>query len=281
MDLVAQFIAMGMTPEQAQEYAENFVKGLQELGVTDNPDPTQVPTMVPIPDPEPVPDPTPAPAVFTEAPAVPEPIGLFSSKGKPTNQLLVEAGVKPIYAKLYSAALDKAFVEANISTPKRKAMFLAQVLHESRMLTTIVENLNYSEQGLVTVFGRYFDRNIAKNYARNPQKIANHVYANRMGNGSESSGDGWRYKGRGLIQLTGKENYIAAGKAIGVDLVKNPDYLTTPDGAARSAGWFWTARNLNKSADNGDIKTNTRLINGGYQGLTDRVNLYQKISKLI
>ena len=261
MDLVAQFIAMGMTPEQAQEYADNFVKGLQELGVTDD---TSI---------------TPAVAESTDTP-VPEPIGLFSRTSS-TYDILTKAGVKPVFAKLYSPALDKTFVEADISNSKRKAMFLAQILHESGMLSMVKENLNYSETGLVTVFKKYFDRNTAKFYARNPQKIANRVYADRMGNGGEHTGDGWRYRGRGLIQLTGKDNYVAAGKALGVDLTKNPDYLTTPEGAARSAGWFWKSRNLNRSADTGDINTNTKLINGGYKGLDDRKNLYNKLLRLV
>jgi putative chitinase len=160
-------------------------------------------------------------------------------------------------------------------------MFLAQVLHESAMLSATVENLNYSELNLAKVFINYFDRNTAKKYARQPQKIANRVYANRMGNGDEISGDGWKFRGRGLIQLTGKANYIACGRNLGIDLIKNPDYLTTPEGAARSAGWFWQSHNLNKTADVGDVTGNTRIINGGNRGVDHRAELYRRLLSLL
>jgi putative chitinase len=172
-------------------------------------------------------------------------------------------------------------IEFEINTPKRQAMFLAQLLHESALLTATIENLNYSELGLVKVFKNYFDRNSAKRYARQPEKIANRVYANRMGNGNEMSGDGWRFRGRGLIQLTGKDNYIACGKGLGVDLLKNPDYLLTTEGSTRSAGWFWKSRNLNRTADAGDILANTKIINGGTNGLEHRTSLYRKLLTLL
>jgi len=113
------------------------------------------------------------------------------------------------------------------------------------------------------------------NYARNPEKIGNRVYANRMGNGDEASGDGFRFRGRGLIQITGKDNYTACGKALGKDLIQNPGYLETPDGAAMSAAWFWNSRKLNVPADLGDIVKMTKLINGGTIGLADRQDLYE------
>jgi putative chitinase len=149
------------------------------------------------------------------------------------------------------------------------------------MFSASIENLNYSELGLSKVFKNYFDRNTAKKYARQPERIANRVYANRMGNGNEMSGDGWRYRGRGLIQLTGKENYLKCGKGLGVDLLKNPDYLLTPIGATRSAGWFWNSKNLNRTADAKDIVANTKIINGGLKGLAHRQELYNKLLNII
>jgi putative chitinase len=181
-----------------------------------------------------------------------------------------------VLAQAYGPALEKAMAEFKITGKNPSAMFIAQVLHESSRLTAVRENLNYSELGLITTFKKYFDRNIAKRYARQPEKIANRVYANRMGNGNENSGDGWKYRGRGLIQLTGKDNYTDCGRALGKDLIKDPGYLETTEGAARSAAWFWHSRGLNKSANAGDIKSNTRIINGGLKGYDDRVNLYNK-----
>lgn len=252
MDLAAQFIAMGIPPDQAKQYADNFVKGLTELGLSD------VQTTPPTPD-----------------------LITLVQKNNPFDTALLKVGVRPTNVSLYRAALDSAMTKSNIGTKNRKAMFLAQVLHESNMLSTVTENLNYSEKGLLAVFGRYFNSSNVRSYARNPQKIANRVYASRMGNGNEASGDGWKFRGRGLIQLTGKENYINCGKSIGVDLVAKPDHLATPAGAAASAAWFWNMRGLNKSADAGDIRTNTKLINGGFKGLDHRTSLYQKLLPLV
>lgn len=249
MDLTAQFIAMGMTPEQAQENANNFVSGLKELGLSDIETPT------------------------------PELVSLIKKKN-PIDKILLRAGVNPGLVDKYGAALANAMLQFGIDTPRRTAMFLAQILHESMMLRATVENLNYSEQTLVRVFGKYFDRNTAKYFARNPQKIANKVYANRMGNGPESSGEGWKFRGRGFIQLTGKSNYIACGTDLQKDLITNPDFLSTPEGAAESAAWYWNKHGLNASADRGDIVTNTRIINGGKTGLSERTTLYQRILPL-
>ena len=166
-------------------------------------------------------------------------------------------------AKKYRTLLNNN----GINTQKRLAMFFAQLDHESG-LKPISENLNYSEEGLLKTFPKYFTKETAKNYARKPEKIANRVYANRMGNGSESSGDGWKYRGRGFIQLTGKENYINAG------YVNKPDLLLNEADAMIVAVWFWTKNKLNSYADKGDVKGATRVINGGTNGLKDREEKY-------
>lgn len=249
MNLEDQFLNMGMSPEEAKKHAENFVTGLKELGLSD---------------------------------ATPEPIPVVAkTSNSKTQSALIAVGVRPELARKYSASLDKAMSEFDVNTKNRQTMFLAQLLHESNMLTDLTENLNYSELGLVKVFKNHFDRNSAKRYARQPERIANRVYANRMGNGNEMSGDGWRFRGRGLIQLTGRENYVNCGKGLGVDLLKNPDYLLTPEGSARSAGWYWKSRKLNSSADAKDITTNTRIINGGSNGLEHRTSLYRKLLTLL
>ena len=175
----------------------------------------------------------------------------------------------------YYDALVSAMEEFEIDTPGRIAAFLAQAAHESGNFRAVHENLNYKAEGLTKIFHKYFpDMDTANEYARQPEKIANRVYGNRMGNGDEASGDGWRYCGRGLIQLTGKDNYSACGTELEVDLHENPEYLETPEGAARSAAWFWWSRDLNVLADEKDIKAITKKINGGYIGLEDREKHY-------
>jgi putative chitinase len=171
--------------------------------------------------------------------------------------------------------INEAAVEFEIDSPRRLAAFLAQCAHESGLFAHVRENLNYSAQGLRGIWPKRFPTlAAAQPYHRNPQKIANKVYADRMGNGNEASGDGWSYRGRGLIQLTGKSNYIACSAGLEYDVVADPDYLETTEGAARSAAWYWYSRNLNKWADLGDIKTMTKLINGGYIGLEEREHFY-------
>ena len=186
-----------------------------------------------------------------------------------TNEDIVEAFVQP---------LNDTFEEFEIDNPKRIAMFLAQVGHESGGLRHRKENLNYSAQGLNKIFPKYFIRagRDANQYARQPEAIANVVYANRMGNGDEDSGDGFKFRGRGLIQLTGKTNYSAFAEFMDMDLDAIVDYLETEEGAAMSAGWFWDSRDLNKWADAGDIIKCTRLINGGTIGLADRKKHYEE-----
>jgi len=162
-----------------------------------------------------------------------------------------------------------------INNPKRISMFLAQVGHESGGLRTIKENLNYSADGLKRVFPKYFRDVNPADYAKKPEKIANRVYGGRMGNGPESSGDGYRYCGRGLIQLTGKSNYEAFAADMGWPLAEATEWLSTEEGATWSAGWFWDSRELNQWADKGDILTVTKKINGGTIGLEDRKSHYE------
>ncbi|TAN57611.1 MAG: glycoside hydrolase family 19 protein [Magnetospirillum sp.] len=172
--------------------------------------------------------------------------------------------------------LAEACAEWGIDTPLRLAAFLAQIAHESGQFRSLAENLNYSAEALLRVFPRHFDAGRAAAYARQPERIAARVYANRMGNGDEASGDGWRYCGRGLIQVTGKTNYAACGAALGLDLIAQPELLEHPGPAARSAGWFWHRNALNRPADARDIETITRRTNGGLTGLEDRKAHYAR-----
>lgn len=172
--------------------------------------------------------------------------------------------------------LTEACAEWGIDTPLRLAAFLAQIAHESGQLRALAENLNYSAEALLRVFPRHFDAAGAAAYARQPDRIAARVYANRMGNRAEASGDGWRYRGRGLIQVTGHDNYAACGTALGLDLIAQPELLEQPRPAARSAAWFWHSHDLNRLADARDIETITRRINGGLTGLDDRKACYAR-----
>lgn len=171
--------------------------------------------------------------------------------------------------------------EFDLYTPERMAAFIAQIGHESGNLKYVVENLNYGVDGLLKTFRKYFNQDNANSYARKPERIANRVYANRLGNKSEESGDGWRYRGRGLIQITGRENYFNCGSELGVDLLDNPSYLESPEGACRSAGWFWKYRNLNSFADREDIKEISFRVNGGFNGLQDRIDRYKLALKVL
>jgi putative chitinase len=176
--------------------------------------------------------------------------------------------------------LLETFEKYDISTPKRQAYFIGQCMHESGGFKQLKENLNYSAKGLMATWpSRFPDMDTAEKYERNPEKIANKVYAGRMGNTED--GDGAKYIGRGLIQLTGKENYANCGNAIGVDLVANPDLLSTPKYAALSAGWFWNKKGLNAFADADDIDTITKRINGGLIGLADRKAKVEMVSKYL
>jgi putative chitinase len=184
-----------------------------------------------------------------------------------TNEQLQELGIDAKWLQ----PLEDTFAKYDINTPERQAAFIGQCAHESGNFKTLEENLNYKPEALMRVWpSRFPDLAIAMKYAHNPEMIANKVYGGRMGNGPEETGDGWKYHGRGLIQLTGKENYANCGSGIGVDLLSNPNLLNTPEYAALSAGWFWGKRGLNLLADSGDIETMTKRINGGLIGLEDR-----------
>ena len=171
-----------------------------------------------------------------------------------------------------------------LNTPLRLSHFLAQCGHESGNFKLVQENLNYSAQGLQGVFGKYFPGNLEESYARQPQKIASRVYANRMGNGDEASGDGWKYRGRGYIQLTGKDNYKAFTTAIGEDCVANPDLVATKYPLA-SAAWFFHKNGIHKIADGGAtdavVTSVTKRVNGGTIGLPDRIKHFKEYYSLL
>jgi putative chitinase len=157
----------------------------------------------------------------------------------------------------------------------RAAAFVAQTAHESGGFNFVKENLNYSAKGLMGTFKKYFPtEDLAKQYERKPEKIANRVYANRMANGDEASGDGYRFCGRGLIQLTGRANYTKFAEDLGISIEETVAYLETPAGAVSSAGWFWDNNNLNQYCDKDDFVTLTKRINGGTIGLEDRKHHY-------
>ena len=181
----------------------------------------------------------------------------------------------------WTEAINDILPDFEINTPKRVAAFLAQCGHESAGFSVLKENLNYSADGLNNIFPKYFKNagRDANQYARQPEKIANVVYANRMGNGDEASGDGWRYRGRGPIQLTGKDNYRAFANDYFEDpqtLLDDPDLLIDHiPTSLLAAVWFWQKNKLNVQADAGDIKTMTKKINGGFIGLEDRIKHYE------
>ncbi len=186
-------------------------------------------------------------------------------------------------AKKYKSLLDKN----GINTRLRLAHFFAQAYHESKF-EVISENLNYSESGLLKVFGKYFNRTTAKQYARKPEQIANIVYANRMGNGNTASGDGWRYRGRWFFQITGKNNYIQVTADTGVDYLTNPDSKMTEADAMVTALWYWNERNLNRFADQDDCDGVSDIINlgkktlkiGDSNGYKERYTATQELKKL-
>ena len=183
------------------------------------------------------------------------------------------------YVDHWHRALAQLLPDYEINTPQRIAAFVAQCAHESGGFTALKENLNYKAPTLRKLFAKYFPTDtLAEEYASKPNKqeaIANRIYASRMGNGDEASGDGFRYCGRGLIQLTGKSNYQNFADSLEMRVEDVPAYLATFEGAAQSACWFWESNNLNKWADTGDIKELTRRINGGYIGLEDRIKHYE------
>ena len=183
------------------------------------------------------------------------------------------------YVEHWHKALAQLLPDYDINTPQRIAAFIAQCAHESGGFTALKENLNYRAETLRKIFPKYFPTDeLAREYASKPNKqeaIANLVYANRMGNGGPETGDGYRYCGRGLIQLTGKSNYSWFAASLGIPVEEAAEYLQTFEGAAQSACWFWETNNLNRFADVGDIKGLTKAINGGFIGLEDRIKHYE------
>jgi len=192
-----------------------------------------------------------------------------------TKEQLKEMIPKNPYVDQWYHAISEILPEYEINTPQRVAAFLAQCAHESGGFIFLKENLNYKAASLRKVFPKYFpDDATAAAYANKPEMIANRVYANRMGNGDEASGDGWRFCGRGLIQLTGKNNYTFFAASLDIPLQEASEYLETFEGAVQSACFFWEQNKLNQWADSGDILTLTKRINGGTIGLEDRIKHY-------
>ena len=192
-----------------------------------------------------------------------------------TKEQLKEMIPKNPYVDQWYKALSEILPEYEINTPQRVAAFIAQCAHESGNFVFLKENLNYKAASLRKVFPKYFpDDSTAAAYANKPEMIANRVYANRMGNGDEASGDGWRFCGRGLIQLTGKNNYTFFAASLDIPVEEASEYLQTFEGAVQSACFFWEQNKLNQWADAGDILTLTKRINGGTIGLEDRIKHY-------
>jgi putative chitinase len=193
-----------------------------------------------------------------------------------TNEQLQALGLGPEWLD----PLNETFAKYDISTTKRQACFLGQAMHESGGFKHLTENLNYSAKGLVSTWpSRFPNEEYAEEYARKPERIAGKVYIGRMGN--ETVEDAQKYIGRGIFQLTGKENYANCGLGLGVDLLGNPDWLATPKYAALSAGWYWNKRNLNPLADAMDVSQLTKKINGGNIGLADRQEKINKVMNIL
>lgn len=214
-----------------------------------------------------------------------------------TAKHLTQLGVPVDIAPSWADALSGAMIRYDIADTPREAAFIAQLIHESNGLRSLSENLNYTPAALMRTFNTAtrtrFPKILADQFGRidgvhsaNQAMIANIAYAGRMGNGGVDSGDGWRYRGRGPIQLTGRSNYMRCGEAIGVDLIRDPDKLTGPVIGARAAGWFWnegnkTGKTLNKYADAGQIDSISRAINGGDNGLEHRRSLYEQALRVL
>lgn len=181
-------------------------------------------------------------------------------------------------------ALCDILPEYGITSKLRVAGWLSQTGHESGDFKFVQENLNYGARGLLATFPKYFPtQSLAESHERKPEKIANKVYGGRMGNGTEASGDGWKFRGRGLIQVTGRENYSKCSEALygNLILLETPELLQEIDGAVRSACWYWNSRNLNAAADKGDVVGMTKKINGGINGLDDRQARYRTCMQVL
>ena len=204
--------------------------------------------------------------------------------------ILTEALFKKVFPKAdpeLVEALNITLDDYQINTRARCAAFLAQVGHESADLTRLVENLNYSAEGLAKTWPKRYAKPdgtpnaTAIRLARNPEAIANHCYANRMGNGNEASGDGWMYRGRGAFMTSGRAGYAETEKAINLPLINTPDNLMHPQYALEAAGWFWSRYALNRKVDQGDFKGTTQIINGGQIGAADRQARYEKVTAIL
>ena len=212
----------------------------------------------------------------------------------PTVQHLRAAGVSQELAERWLPHVQGALARFGINTPMQVAAWIAQCAHESAGFKTLTENLNYSADTMAVVWPSRFavlgpdkkpvkvkGKNQPNKFAlalhRQPEAIANTVYANRMANGNIESGEGWKYRGRGLKQLTGKDNYTRCGQGLNMDLVGNPDLLLTPEGASLSAAWFWSTNKCGPIADSGDFVALTKKINGGTIGLEDRQKRYNAV----
>lgn len=197
-----------------------------------------------------------------------------------TSALLAALGCRPADIDRHLPDLRTLAPEHGIDTALRAAHFLAQLCHESALLHVVEENLNYGGQALLKLWPNRFSPREAETYQRQPERIANRAYADRLGNGPEESGDGWRYRGRGLIQLSGRDNYQALSAVLGVDLVADPDRVAT-DFCCHSAFHFWSARRLNTLADPDDLLAITRVVNGGLNGLEGRATLLARAKRAL
>ncbi|MVM34432.1 glycoside hydrolase family 19 protein [Spirosoma sp. HMF4905] len=194
-----------------------------------------------------------------------------------TTSILTKCGVSASVAESYVVPLNVQLPKYQINTLNRAAHFFSQITKESGGFTIMVENMNYSPQRLMQVWkNRFPTMEIAQQFAHNPEKLGNFVYANRLGNGPSASGDGYRYRGRGLIQCTGKDKYIDLTKLFGFNYIAHPEYMERPQDALLSALWFWQTRGLNAVADGDDVEKVTLVVNGGTTGLKERSELLTK-----
>jgi putative chitinase len=195
-----------------------------------------------------------------------------------TNEQLQALGIDPKWLD----GLNETFEKYEINTPKRQAAFIGQCGHESASFKVLEENLNYSAKGLVATWpSRFQNIEYASEYERKPERIANKVYGGRADLGNTEDGDGWKFHGRGLIQLTGRSNYTVCGLALGKPFAEHPELILEPENACLSAGWFWNKRGLNSLADNEDWTTITKRINGGTIGLQDRIDRTHKAMDIL
>lgn len=193
------------------------------------------------------------------------------------HRILIAMGVRPETAGMFATHLHAAAVKWGVPVAALP-MLLAQLAHESALFERLVESLNYTKAAQIrrTWPKRFANNSAAVAFVNRPDRLANYVYANRLGNGDAASGDGWKYRGRGLIQITGRGNYRDAGEALGLPLLEEPELLEEPVHAADAAGWFWKSHGLDRFASN--INDCTRAINGGLNGLPDRIRLYERAS---